>query len=276
MNTRPIETQSASSPSSSGEVWIVRCRHEVLSPDDLAKIADLAKVARTQQWTWIKLERRDLANDREHAAMQIAKLAASLPGDRWRLVGSDWLRPGMRVPDLELPNLAWQSLRDVIRFQLPRIEVAARVSQDERISLRLVRGGSITHCEGLLTNVSVLARWVQSAPESRLRSLRWVITSSTPTKCLVLGKELPPVAGLPLVNRKQILIPAGFTWTPNVSASDVRNLFGLSATQWLLWESDQTSSTVEDDAYATMNRASVRELISMQDKTTGDASTAIV
>lgn len=276
MNARPIETRPASSPSSSGEIWIVRCRHEALSSDDLAKIADLAKVARTPQWTWIKLECTDISDNREHAAMQFAKLAASLPGDRWRLEGNDWLRPGMRVPDLELPDLAWQAAGDVIRFTLPRIEVAARVSQDERISLRLVRGGNVAICEGLLTNVSALARWVQSAPESRLRSLRWVITSSTPTKCLILGKQLPPVAGVPLVNQQQILIPAGFTWTPNVSASDVRKLFGLSATQWLLWESDQTSSTIEDDVYATMNRASVRELIAIQDNTTGDDSTAIV
>lgn len=273
MNTRTILTRPTSSPSPNGEIWIVRCRHEVLSSDDLARVADRAKLARTEAWTWIKLECAEVADTQEKAAIQIAKLAASLPGDRWRLHGNDWLRPGMRVPDLELPDLAWQSIRDVIRFRLPRIEVAARVPQDQKISLRLVRGGSVTSCEGLLTNVSDLARWIRSAPESRLRSLRWVIASSTSTKCLILGKQLPPVAGVPLVNQHQVLIPAGVCWQPNVSASDVRQVFKLKPSQWLLWENDQTSSTIEDDSFATMNRASVREWIATQDDVNRDAFT---
>jgi len=273
MNTRTIENRPVASPSSNAEIWIVRCRHEVLSSEDLARLADRAKVAFTQPWTWIKLECSDVADARENEAIQIAKLAASLPGDRWRLEGNDLLRPGMRVPDLELPDLAWQAVRDVIRVHLPRIEVAARAPQDQSISLRLIRGGNVTHCEGLLTNVSALASWIQSVPESRLRALRWVISSSPLNRCVILGKQLPPVAGVPLVNQQQILTPAGFCWEPNVSASDVRQVFQLSTNKWLLWENEQTPSTIEDDSFATMNRASVRDLIDIQDDTTRDTIT---
>ncbi|HBJ34577.1 MAG TPA: hypothetical protein DDZ51_07400 [Planctomycetaceae bacterium] len=275
MNTPTTQSGIASSTSlaPNAEAWIVRCRPERLSSEDLARIADHAKVARSEPWVWIQLQCNENADTRDNVLTQTAKLAASLPGDRWRLLGKDLVRPGMRVPDQELPDLPWQAVEAVVRFELPRIEVAARVPQEQRISLRLIRGGNVSPCEGLLTNGSALARWIQSAPESRLRALRWVIASSSPNRCVILGKQLPPVTGVPLVNRQQILLPAGFCWEPNVAAPDVRQVFNLSANQWMLWENDQTSSTIQDDSFAVMNRASVRQWIAMQDDTTDDTTT---
>lgn len=263
MTVRTDQTSLSSHLTSTVEAWIIRCHHHQLTADDFARIADRAMIARTELWTWIRLTCNRDGSAYEDDLTYIRQLTATLPGTRWRVIGNRLVQPGKRVPDLDLPELSWQSVQDVVSFRLPPIQVAARIANDQKLSLQLIRGGMVTACKALLTDVQALACWIQTAPETRIRTLRWVCTSKPQSRCIILGEKLPPVDGIPFIAQQRILIPAGYCWQPAVSVADVRQVFNLSANQWLLWESDQSHSTIDDDAFATLSRASVRELLAI-------------
>ena len=263
----------------SSETWFVRIHDDLLSAEDLLPVAEHAKIAREASYTWIKLEATASSNAmRLPQQPSLANLSATLPGDRWLLQDAGLVRPGHQVPDRDKPVLKWKAVKDFLNLQLPRFQVAARPTPQHQIPLKLVRGGKAVACEGLLTTIKSLAKWIEYAPESRLKELSWVvqrledeashnvdkIKASDKIHCILLGARLPLLEGIPLVANGQVLTPAGFRWEPDVSVADLRQVFKLDQSQWLIWLSSHSYSTIADDMFATMTRASVRHMLASQ------------
>lgn len=234
----------------SSDTWYVRIHDDVLAVDDLLRLTTHGKVqvARETPWTWVML-----TENAEYAG----KLAATLPGDRWRAVETQLFRPGLQVPEMDVPRFSWSNIRDFVRLQLPRLKVAARYPADAKISLQLVRGGKQKDCQGLLVDLANLQNWMEVAPETRLKGLRWVISADR-SRCLIIGQQLPPVQGLPMIVNQNVVIPAGFQWRPEITVETLRDVFELSPDQWLLWEATNKFCIIEDELLLNLTRASFR------------------
>ena len=245
------------------ETWVVRIPMDELSPTTITVVGDWGDVAFDEQFVWFRLH-GPIAN--------LQTVMAAMPGSRWNLRDGRLFRLHCRVPDGRLPQLDWRPVDQWVQVELPSINVAAKFPQASRRPLRLIRGGYETPSTAMLTSIANLARWAEGAPDERLRSLRWVVRKQSPTvsravvhadpeavECLILGSPLPPLEGRFFVTRDRILVPAGHQWLPEASTADVRQVFGLNATDWLIWESTDQYSVIDNALLATVTRGSIRQ-----------------
>ena len=182
---------------------------------------------------------------------------AKIAGRRFTDSGDGWLLPpGAQVASCRLdPQLKWKRLDDELALALPPASLAGKFADDAKTELRLVRGGEPQQAAAAIIDFDQLSRWASNASQLRLRRLKWIVRDHD---ALVLGQPLPPIEAYYLVARGRLLIPAGWKWTPEVSAPDVAEVFGINSDQWLVWERNGSWSIVPDDAFAAMRRGSIR------------------
>lgn len=180
----------------------------------------------------------------------------SVPGRRMIDRGDQWLvRPGEKIASARVDaDCEWKRLEDVLRIEMPTAWMAGRLSESTKTDLRLRRGGEPTTPSAAIITSEQLGRWAESASEVRLRRLRWLVDDR---QALVLGDPLPSVEARLMVSDQRVLVPAGMSWFPQVSAAQVRSLFGVRADQWIVWEHDRCS-VVDDDQFHSMRRSAIR------------------
>lgn len=243
--------------------WVVRIDSSAVSAAALVPLAEIGFIAQDSSATWIRLEGE---------AELVETLSARLPGVRWQAIDGQLFRPGKVVPTEQMPELQWQPIREAVHLRVPRPAVAAKIPKDKRRTVQLVRGGTERLCGAILTTVERIVPWMESVADAGLRGLSWVVendlqdfddaSGKTLSRCLIVGPHLPPVGGTLLVSDRQILIPAGFRWEPRISAEQIRHLFQVRSSQWLLWESNEVFTVIEGQDFCAFNRANVRSLLS--------------
>lgn len=190
--------------------------------------------------------------------------------------------PGRSVPTASVQAvMPWQPVAELFAVRLPTAAVAAARPSRDRLRLCLIRGGPQRPPAALEVTLDQLCAWVGGAPRVRLQGLRWLRRGE---HALVLGQPLPPLTGRSFVAKDRLLFPAGFHWQPPVSAATVlaacrgatvQNA-GRAARQaeveaakaeveaaeadddWLIWESNDRWSRVDDSAWAALSRGGVR------------------
>ncbi|WP_100335619.1 hypothetical protein [Hymenobacter chitinivorans] len=113
---------------------------------------------------------------------------------------------GHRTPTGRLPALVWQPIAEFVPLELPTAAVPARTVPSYRV--RLLPSGRAQAGAALLTTLPQWLAYVETAPEIRLRGLRFAVSSDA--EVLVLGTPLPPVAGQEYWLQHGLLLPAGF------------------------------------------------------------------
>lgn len=196
----------------------------------------------------------------------LMRQAQAMPADRFRVQGRWLVREGHQVAEGELPELDWQPISKVLQFQLPWISDAGHTAQLHSVHWKLARGGVERPPAATLIAWDQLTLWVDTAPQSRLRCLRYCLSpgDGQPRQALVLGTPIPPVEADYLVAIENVLIPAGFHWLPALDVSFVQRSFQLERDQWLVWQATDLWSIVDESILAPLTRGSVR-MVSMGD-----------
>jgi hypothetical protein len=224
--------------------------------DSLAPLLGMdAQIARDSNGAyWVRLETNQAAQLERLACVGAGRLM--IENDRWLV------RPGERIAIAKLPaDLSWEPLDDSLELQLPPAGFAAPRDALQRQPLRLIRGGRPLQPTAMLASLVDFHRWVDTASEIRLRRLKWVQRAG---EVLVMGEPLPPIAADYFIRTDHVLVPAGYVWTPAVTAADVKAVFAIEQDQWLVWESNQSWDAVDEDAWMAVRRASVRQAIARQ------------
>ena len=218
---------------------------------DSANSIPKIQIADANREVWLKL---NLPDNSEFARV------ARLPAIVYRDADEGLIRHGCSVPEHPkgmLRDAQWRSLDQIIEVDLPMPRVAQPIAAEPRRALSLVRGGTMSQPDGLLTSVDDLKSWCETAPQSRLRCLRWVVENDD-QRCLILGSPLPPIKGTYLIADGHLLVPGGWTWFPKLNSHTVLGIFDVPPNHWLLWESPKSHSLVSDQDLVVMSRASVR------------------
>jgi hypothetical protein len=83
--------------------------------------------------------------------------------------------------------------------------------------------------------LAVLLEWSDSVPSTRLASLQGVHLGEL---VLVLGEQLPLLAGSMRFWGRDVLIPLGYAPDPDLPASALKQAAGLQPDEILLWQPD--------------------------------------
>lgn len=237
---------------------------------DASSIGELlsagAEVTEHDQSMWIRL-----SASVEGSQALLSKLAGqpylnvdrqvALPDERKRSSPALLRRPGQAVPTASLPaDLQWQAIDQWFGFELPTPAIGSRATLLDRPTLQLERGGELRTAAALRVSLADLAAWIDTAAAVRMQPLRWLCHAD---QALVFGQPLPPLEGVMLTARDQVLLPLGFRWRPALPSLSVLQAFCAaeprdSLSAWLIWESSDRWSVVDDGDWAALTRASVR------------------
>jgi hypothetical protein len=181
----------------------------------------------------------------------------SLPALERYFVGDDeQLTPWNRLtPQAQIPAGAWMKLRDWADLSLPPSGWPGERPKAARLSL--VRDCRERPARALLCAWNTWGAYVTTSPLFRLAGLAYVANSDE--RVVIRGESLPPLRGQRLTEDEGILVPAGWSWSPNVGAGIVRGAFGLKANESALWLASDRWERVPADAWVSATRSAVRE-----------------
>src|ERR1051326_6504011 len=230
-----------------------------LAPADAASLAPLRltrglEVAEKAPFIWLSGNNTD-----EH----LESLLRALPAiARYELLPNNRLRRlELRIPSETLPALPWQPLSAWLRVQMPASsELTASAdlpAATHSVALRIARSTEERTPELLVTNLSEWQTFALSAPEVRLRPLRFAADGVG--TIFVRGRPLPPLPGTQFVLFGNIAVKAGFTWGPAVSAEVMARRLGLSPEAVAVFHEDGTFTRIEGEQFVPASRSGVRE-----------------
>lgn len=165
-------------------------------------------------------------------------LAALLPLSGVRLFAfraGRWFPPGKHLPALDLPSGLDEQPLDRVLFPTPVNPIAAGQAPVQRVRLTLTPEGRPRPTTALLCLQKDLARWADSAPAPRLAALLGICRDQ---EVLVLGKNLPPIAGQRFWGQ-DVLMPLGYRPEPELPESAVRQALQVADEELALLTSDR-------------------------------------
>lgn len=163
--------------------------------------------------------------------------------------------PGQRTPTARLPaGLVWQPIRAFVALELPTAALPAQSAPAYRVRL-----GASARAEagvGLLTTLAAWHAYAETAPEIRLRALRFAVAADG--RVLLLGPPLPPLPGQELWQHAGLLLPAGFDLAAPLLAPLLRQKLQAAADDVLLFAADGSWERVPAAAILPVTRSAVR------------------
>jgi hypothetical protein len=229
--------------------WVI-----CLASEDAAAIAGLrltsgVEIAETDGNVWL---RGPAANQSLAATLQQLPALA-----RYEVKGNRLRKLESRIPSDALPSLSWQPLRTWMQVERPRAQaVSENRPEFSAVRIRLVRSTEEREPNLLLTSLDDWHEFAISAPEIRLRPLRFAV--NTDARVLIQGEPLPPLQGRKFVVEANVAVPAGFTWRPAVSSAVLSRLLGARASELAMLYEDGTCVRLPSEQFVAATRAAVR------------------
>ncbi len=137
--------------------------------------------------------------------------------------GEEWFRAGRRLPAPGVPDRGGSVPID--RAVLPSaFEASSPGGERPRPArLRLARGGGPRPSSALLCPLVEVARWAEWVPSGVLGAIRGAISGP---RVLLLGEDLPPLAGSQRFWGRLVLTPLGFECRPRLGEGAIVEAFG--------------------------------------------------
>jgi hypothetical protein len=162
---------------------------------------------------------------------------------------------GCVTPQARLPAGSWLELREWTALSLP--DRGWPGLRPPAAQLRLIRSGRARDAGAILCSGTTWSRYAITAPQIRLEGLAFVVDQTD--QGVILGQVLPPLPGRQLTDYADILVPAGWTWSPHVQATIVRRVFELRDGESALWLTSDEWQRIPGDAWVAATRSAVRE-----------------
>jgi hypothetical protein len=161
---------------------------------------------------------------------------------------------GHLTPTGRLPALAWQPIREFLPLEIPTAALPAQAAPSYRV--RLVPSARAEAGAALLTTLDAWLAYAESAPEIRLRGLRFAVSAEA--RVLLLGTPLPPIAGQEQWLTEGLLLPAGFDFEAPFLAPLLARQLNIAGEDLLLFAADGSWERVPQAQLLPATRGAVR------------------
>jgi hypothetical protein len=186
----------------------------------------------------------------------LAGALRKVPGLRRLTVQTDGqlLAEGARVPEGWLPALSWRPLRDTLPVALP--PALGAVPGGSTAGVRLVRSATERPATAVLTDIRTWLEWVETAPQIRLRALRFA--AALDGRIWIEGTPLPTLPGQRFHLREGVAIPCGLGAAPDLDARVLRRWLGLAPGDTAFVHPDERWEIVKAEQFVPAMRSAVR------------------
>jgi len=169
--------------------------------------------------------------------------------------------PGGRVPRRKLPEGQWQPLVDFLKVRSASALLPGQGVLP--IAWRLVPAEQYREPTLLVLPFEELARWGLSAPELRLKPLKFALAEDG--RACVSGHPLPALPGERWYMEEGIAVRAGWALPLGITAGLVAGAVQMQREETILLHEDAAAERLPHEAWVEMSRAAIR--VSMEKKT---------
>ena len=204
------------------------------------------QAAETEEWLWL----RGVPAGEEDLTIR------QLPARQTFTLGeADLLFPvGKNVPVGKLPGLNWQPLVLFLPIVLPVSGLPG--FPESKAELRLKPAATLQKGEALLTSLQALKNFAETAPEIRLRAVRFAVSETG--KALVLGVPLLPLPGQEYWLNEDLLLPCGFELDPPGTAPLIVRSLNAERSGLLLFDIDGSWQKIKWEYLLPATRSGIR------------------
>ena len=111
----------------------------------------------------------------------------------------------------------------------------------------------------LRTSAATWVAYGETAAQVRLD--RWTFAINDNGDVLIRGQPLPPIPGDRLVEVEGIVVPAGWTWSPALAASVLRQVCGLETGELALLHPDGGWERVSASCFVRASHSAIRQTV---------------
>lgn len=160
------------------------------------------------------------------------------------------------LPCGNIPSLLWTPIFRAVPVTLPRYNDNFMGLGEDNINIRLVPSSNMQDVFAMITDVAELGKYIETAPASRLRELRWTILSDR--NVFIAGTPLLPIKGNVFWRYKQLLLPAGFDFNYPILSDYINKLY-TSADLYICWLNQENYIKIDITQLEYLSIASFRK-----------------
>jgi hypothetical protein len=165
---------------------------------------------------------------------------------------------GSRLPHRNLPALLWTPIERGLPVRLPAFN-HNYFGITNKATIRLVLSDKEQEAFGLLTSLTLLQTYMESAPAIRLQHLQWALINED--KAIILGTPQLPVPGAVFWQQSDFLIPAGYDLEFPVLTDTMQDLLNPEKESWIVWEKEGRYWGIDKEALQPLSISSFRQSI---------------
>jgi len=227
--------------------WAVRLEKAELDSITKLRLAEGAEIYDAHDEVWVR---------GTSLSESLARLLRRHPHARryWILPDDQLISPGKLVPSGYLPDGPWTPLCDWLSAELPTAQFARRNAG--KLKLRLVRSSEAAEPNLLVSEIHTWLAHGSIAPQVRLS--KWAFAAAADGRVVVRGMPLPSIQGGRFVETRGIAVPAGWTWSPQVSVEVLAEAFRLKDQDIALWQADGGCELICGTQFVRASRNAIR------------------
>ena len=161
---------------------------------------------------------------------------------------------GSLTPTAQLPALAWQPIHEALPLEL--LTAALPAQGAPRYRVQLVPSARPEPGAALLTTLAAWQKCAETAPEIRLRGLRFAVAADQ--RVLLLGTPLPPIPGQEYWLQERLPLPAGYDFEAPLLAPLLTQQLNPAGDAVLLMAADGSWERVPNAHLIPVTRGAVR------------------
>ncbi|WP_153796014.1 hypothetical protein [Foetidibacter luteolus] len=162
--------------------------------------------------------------------------------------------PGLPVPVDVLPALNWQPLQEFVPVKVPVAALPGNI--ETGIPIKIVASAKERKGEALVTTLSLLKAFAETAPEARLEAIVFAVSENK--EVLLMGNPLPPMPGREYWLLHDILLPCGYDFDLPALAVLISEKLIKNKEAFLLFDDRGTWQKIDKSFFVKAARSAVR------------------
>lgn len=159
------------------------------------------------------------------------------------------------LPSMAEPKLLFTPIQKAFPLTIAK-ENHNYFGLQEKISVHVVSANEEQKATALLTSYTELKAYIQTAPNFRLKVLRWVLINDD--EVMIFGDPLLPIQGVAYWQNDNHLLPVGYNFDLPILAADFAYHVDESNFNWIIWNTDFTYFLLEKSKLMPLSRTSFR------------------
>ena len=162
------------------------------------------------------------------------------------------------LPECNIPSPMWSAIKRAIPIEKPKhnnnlFEVNGEIKID------LVEDTYLQDSEAMLTSLSDLSQYIDTASDIRLKPLHWVIINNY---ALIIGKPLLPLPGKTFWRSGSFYLPSGYNLNFPLLYKSINHKIN-PRNNIVLWDENGEYSIIRLEDLQTLSLSSVRKTLSI-------------